>query len=130
MADIYETKVCPLAKVMRRELIFTKRNFSGVFRQEKQRIHPRHSFRIDFQNALSHHLRLIPPQSTSQSNNLTVLMRRELKKRGIERLKVVYSEEMPLTPYSPEKEPSLIPYSFALTASSSLAVTVSMASTI
>lgn len=49
VADIYETKVCPLAKVMRREL----------------------------------------------------------KKRGIERLKVVYSEEMPLTPHSPEKEPSL-----------------------
>ena len=49
VADIYETKVCPLAKVMRREL----------------------------------------------------------KKRGIERLKVVYSEEIPFTPHSPEKEPSL-----------------------
>lgn len=46
VADIYDTKVCPLAKVMRREL----------------------------------------------------------KKRGIERLKVVYSEEPPITPYSAEQD--------------------------
>lgn len=36
---------------------------------------------------------------------LAKIMRRELKKRGIEHLKVVYSKEQPLTPANPEQTP-------------------------
>lgn len=35
---------------------------------------------------------------------LAKVMRRELKKRGVEKLKVVYSEEMPIKPYNNGKE--------------------------
>lgn len=40
---------------------------------------------------------------------LAKVMRRELKKRGIDKLKVVYSEEMPLTPLEEEDEVVLVP---------------------
>lgn len=40
---------------------------------------------------------------------LAKVMRRELKKRGIDKLKVVYSEEMPLTPLEEEDEATLVP---------------------
>ena len=40
---------------------------------------------------------------------LAKVMRRELKKRGIDKLKVVYSEEMPLTPLEDMEETTLMP---------------------
>jgi tRNA A37 threonylcarbamoyladenosine dehydratase len=40
---------------------------------------------------------------------LAKVMRRELKKRGIDKLKVVYSEEMPLTPIEDEEDVSVVP---------------------
>lgn len=40
---------------------------------------------------------------------LAKVMRRELKKRGVGHLKVVYSQELPLTPECGDKEPSITP---------------------
>lgn len=40
---------------------------------------------------------------------LAKVMRRELKKRGIDKLKVVYSEEMPLTPLEVEDDVDTVP---------------------
>ena len=106
IADIFETSIDPLSRVMRREL--RKRGIKKLkvvysVEEPKTPVIPV----PDPGNRLEPDKIRIADIFETSIDPLSRVMRRELRKRGIKKLKVVYSVEEPKTPVIPVPDPDM-----------------------